>query len=456
MRIEKIDLDITIEEIARKLRYRSDMVFLDSCSGYPDKVGRFSFLSYEPRIKIKSKNNVTTLYEMDKVTINSDDPLDLIDFYISKYGGESVPEKYKHIPFLTGFMGFISYDYKNYIDKFNDTTLDDLEMWDVYMMYYDKAIIYDSKMEELYLVARDIFSDSKVIINSIKKLIEGDNYRKSSFDISCKNFQSDFTEKVYKERLSDVKEYIKDGYVYQINMSQRFSVDFRGDPYNYYEKLRKINPSPFSAYISGEDFYIASSSLERFIKVSQGLIETRPIKGTVPRSIDNKEDLNNRRILENSMKDKSELLMIVDLERNDLSKVCEYGTVNVPELFSIEKYPTVYHLVSSVEGRLRSKVGIRELFHNTFPGGSITGAPKISAMNIIDRLEIHRRGLYTGSIGYVDTRGNLDFNIVIRTGIFKNGKLSINVGGGIVWDSDEDKEFQETLDKAKALFMAGR
>jgi para-aminobenzoate synthetase component 1 len=234
-------------------------------------------------------------------------------------------------------------------------------------------------------------------------------------------------------------------------MTRRIWCDNNEDSFKIYEKLRNCNKAPFSAYMNFKDFQIISSSPERFLSIIDGLVQTRPIKGTRPRGKNQEEDKKNRNELLNSEKDKSELLMIVDLERNDLSKVCKPNSVSVTELFKIEEYQTVFHLVANIEGKLKEGVSSVKCIKECFPGGSITGAPKIRAMEIIEELEKLKRNIYTGSIGYFDLRGNSDFNIVIRTIVKKDNKAYLGVGGGITWESIENDEWFETIDKAKAL-----
>lgn len=237
-------------------------------------------------------------------------------------------------------------------------------------------------------------------------------------------------------------------------MTQRFETELREEPLTLYSKLRQVNPAPFAAYLNFQDYQILSSSPERFIRSKNKKLFTRPIKGTRPRGKNKAEDMKLKQELINSEKDKAELLMIVDLERNDFSKVAKTGTVKVPELFVLEQYPTVFHLVSQVECELDEKYDAVDCIRNTFPGGSITGAPKIRAMEIIDELEPTQRNIYTGSIGYLDFNGDMDLNIVIRTMVTKDKKAYFQVGGGIVWDSDAAAEYQESLDKGKALVEA--
>ncbi len=248
--------------------------------------------------------------------------------------------------------------------------------------------------------------------------------------------------------------YIYEGDVYIGNMTQQLKVYSEKPPYSVFKSLRISNPSPFGGYMNYGDFQIVSASPERFLRMRDSVINTRPIKGTRPRGGTIEEDFRLRKELESSEKDKSELLMIVDLERNDLNKVCKKGSVIVDELFTVEKYATVFHLVSDISGKLKENLNIVDLIKATFPGGSITGAPKIRAMEIIDELENGRRGIYTGSLGYISLDGNCDLNIIIRTALHKDNIYYLGVGGGITCESDLEFEYEETLQKAKALLEA--
>lgn len=287
-----------------------------------------------------------------------------------------------------------------------------------------------------------------MILEKLKEYKEFDEVR---FEESNNIFYSNFEKEEYEDAIRKLKDYIRSGDVYIANMTRRIWCENTSPSFEIYEKLRSINKAPFSAYMNFEDFQVISSSPERFLSVVDGKVHTRPIKGTRPRGKNPKEDKENKEALINSEKDKSELLMIVDLERNDLSKVCTPHSVKVTELFKIEEYATVFHLVSTVEGRLKDGASSIKCIKECFPGGSITGAPKIRAMEIIEELEGLKRNLYTGSIGYFDIRGNCDFNIVIRTIIKKDNRAYFGVGGGITWDSNPEDEWFETIDKAKAL-----
>jgi para-aminobenzoate synthetase component 1 len=266
--------------------------------------------------------------------------------------------------------------------------------------------------------------------------------------------KSNFSHEEYLEAVKDAREYICAGDIFQVNLSQRFEAELNISPYELYQRLRKINPAPFASYLNFDEVSVVSASPERFLKVQGDWVETRPIKGTRPRGKSVTEDKALAQELLSSAKDRAENVMIVDLERNDIGRVCRYGTVKVSELTSLEKYPTVFHLTSTVTGRLRPDKNRFDLLKATFPGGSITGAPKVRAMGIIDELEPTRRSIYTGSIGYLSFSGEMDLNIVIRTFLVKSGRAYFQVGGGIVYDSEPEAEYEETLDKARALIQA--
>ena len=266
--------------------------------------------------------------------------------------------------------------------------------------------------------------------------------------------RSNFTREQYIKAVAAAREYICAGDIFQVNLSQRFEADLPIFPYELYRRLRLINPAPFASYLNLDGVMVVGASPERFLRVEGDLVQTRPIKGTRPRGASVAEDEVMAKELLSSVKDRAENVMIVDLERNDLGRVCRYGTVRVRELCLLETYATVFHLTSTVEGRLRGGKNRIDLLKATFPGGSITGAPKVRAMEIIDELEPTKRSVYTGSIGYLSFSGEMDINIVIRTFLIKDGRAYFQVGGGIVYDSDPEAEYLETLDKGRALIEA--
>lgn len=264
----------------------------------------------------------------------------------------------------------------------------------------------------------------------------------------------EFSRPDYEQAVRRVLEYIAAGDCYQVNLSQRFRAPLSRSPWELYESLRRISPAPYAAFLDCGDHQVLSSSPELFLKVEGRDVETRPIKGTRPRGKTPEEDRARAAELVASVKDRAELLMIVDLERNDLGRVCEYGSVRVPELYRLESYANVHHLVATVRGRLRPEVGPLECLRAAFPGGSITGAPKIRAMEIIEDLEPVRRGVYTGAVGWVDGRGRAEWNIAIRTMVVRSDQVYFHAGGGIVADSEPTAEYEETLAKAAGMVRA--
>ena len=288
---------------------------------------------------------------------------------------------------------------------------------------------------------------SQTLVKAQRKLWKDQNRKKSII-------HSNFDKEDYLKAIKKAIDYIFAGDIFQVNLSQRFESEIAVTPFQLYKRLRSINPAPFAAFLNFEGVAVASSSPERFLRRSGNVVETRPIKGTRPRGKTPDEDRQLAQELLSSPKDRAENIMIVDLERNDLGRVCQYGSVHVPELLVIEKYPTVFHLVSTIKGTVSTDRDNVDIIRACFPGGSITGAPKVRAMEIIDELEPTRRSIYTGAIGYLDFSGRMDLNIVIRTFIIKENRAYFQAGGGIVADSDPEAEYQETLDKARALMEA--
>ncbi len=318
--------------------------------------------------------------------------------------------------------------------------------------------------ETACVCAENVTNDKRIVRNDPvrkgergKTVISGDSERTDAGeDTGEVIFSSDYGEEDYEETIRRLIEYMRAGDIYVMNMTRRITAEHIGDPYQMFRYLRKHNPSPFGAFLSFGEYEIVCASPERFLRVRDGAVETSPIKGTRKRGDTPEEDQRLREELAESEKDKSELLMIVDLERNDLNRVCVPGSVKVPRMYYIESFATVHHLISDVTGRLRPDCSAVDLLDAAFPGGSITGAPKRRAMEIIDEQENSSRGLYTGVIGYLGLDGNCDFNIVIRTAVCRNGCCSIGVGGGITVDSDPEFEYEETNQKAAALLEAIR
>ncbi|WBW96000.1 aminodeoxychorismate synthase component I [Oceanirhabdus sp. W0125-5] len=446
--IRQINTELTTFDIFSLFKNEEEVVFLDSGKDFSGS-GRYSFLGINPFIKIKGD---TKEYVFNGEAANGD-VLDKIKDILQDYKIENNT----NFPFIGGGIGYFSYDLGRDFEKITEIAKEDIEIPKIYFNFYDNVIIFDNLNKTTFVTGLGIKEKAEKSIDEIESIIKsGETIEKPEVgeEIDFTKFTSNFEKEEYIKAVGKVRDYIRSGDVYIMNLTQRFQCPVGRSGYDIYNDLRTINPAQFGAYMKLDEFEILSCSPERFLKVREGVIDTRPIKGTRPRGKNPEEDEKNRKELMNSEKDKSELLMIVDLERNDLSRVCKLNTVKVTELFEIEEYPTVFHLVSNIRGELEEGKDIIDSIRVAFPGGSITGAPKIRAMEIIDEMEKVRRNIYTGSIGYLGFDGNCDINIVIRTIMLKEGTAYFGVGGGITWESEEEFEYEETLHKAKALMRA--
>jgi para-aminobenzoate synthetase component 1 len=367
--------------------------------------------------------------------------------------------------FCGGWIGYFSYELGRYVELLPETTIDDLQMPLIRLCFYDRLIAYDHHKNNFWLIAIELSDDCEKPQDKLaaleKLLIQSQRIHvkpPAPADLETIDFsqiQCNMGKGYYLRMFEKIKRYIYDGDVYQINFSQRFECNYNAKPIDLFHWQNRYNPSPYSAYIDGGDFHIVSASPEMFITITDGVIQTKPIKGTRP-YIKNDAKVNKKNLNEllTSEKEKAELNMIIDLERNDVARICKPGTRKVIQPRTIETYPTVFHAVATVAGRLRSEITFCDVLKAMFPGGSITGAPKIRSMEIIDETEPTARGVYTGNIGYIGIDGSVCLNIAIRTIIIKNRKAFAQTGGGIVADSDPQAEWDETLVKARAL-LAG-
>lgn len=425
----------------RLFKDEKDTIFLDS-SKEDKELSKYSFIGVNPICKFVSEGK-TCFINGEK--IESVDPFAILENLINEYKIDYKSD----LPFVGGAIGYFSYDIGRVIEELPNTSTEDFKIPDSIFLVYENIIIFDLHNKKTYI------SELGKLKGSTTKIEEKLGFYKEFNEVkvveSINTFHSNFDKQSYENAVRKLKNYIRSGDIYIANMTRGVMCENTETAFNIYEKLRSINKAPFSAFMNFDEFQVVSSSPERFLSVENKKVHTRPIKGTRPRGENPIEDLINKEELSNSEKDKSELLMIVDLERNDLSKVCKPYSVKVNELFKIEEYATVFHLVSDIEGELQDNISSIKCMKECFPGGSITGAPKIRAMEIIEELEGLKRNIYTGSIGYFDLRGNCDFNIVIRTIVKKDDKAYFGVGGGITWDSIEEAEWFETIDKAKAL-----
>ena len=381
------------------------------------------------------------------------DPLSVVQRILERY--TLSPEQ--PLPLSSGLLGYLSYDLKDCLEELPRTAVDDQGLPHLYLAAPSALLIEDRVEQRLSAHLPTFEGEGENVV--IERFLEFERTLSLprpgwSSSLSAGKLRSGFSRSQYLEAVGAIKDYIARGHVYQVNMSQRFQARFEGDAFALFERLYARNPAPFFAYVNAGDHQIVSTSPERFLKQSGKLVETRPIKGTRPRGKTPEEDQRMREELESSKKDDAELSMIVDLMRNDLGKVCRAGSVRVSEHKRLEGYQNVHHLVSIVHGELDEGQDSVELIRATFPGGSITGCPKIRAMEVIDELEPVRRHIYTGSIGYLSFHQTMDLSIAIRTATLSRGQLVFSVGGGVVYDSDPGSEYEETLHKGRTLMTA--
>jgi para-aminobenzoate synthetase component 1 len=431
------------------LQKRPYAFFLDSACDH-GKLGRFSFMGCDPFLVFKAKGDSISLEwsgGIKKTEHFKSDPFTALESLLKSF---EVRERLPGLPLMSGAVGYFSYDMKNFLEDLPDAARDDTGIPDCMLGFYDAVIAYDHLNGTCFVAGR-----TRSSLKELRKKIKSSyGERRARRAIAEPRLRSNFTKAAYIRAVRKAKEYIRKGDIYQVNISQRFEATLDMSPLELYRRLRSFSPAPFAAYLGFDDVTILSSSPERFLFKKESHIETRPIKGTRPRGSDAVGDIAMERELAASAKDMAEHIMIVDLERNDLGRICEFGSVRPTESAVIEKYANVFHLVSTVAGTLKNGVSSIDCLRATFPGGSITGAPKIRSMEIIDELEDVRRSVYTGALGYIGFDGTMDMSIVIRTFVIKGKSLYFQVGGGIVADSDPEKEYEETLHKARGLMQA--
>ncbi len=436
-------------EIAQSVCHIPGTVIL--LSGSDLDCAKYNIIATHPIVEIITRENCTLIKKINTEEVLYGSPLKLLNS-ILKYLHIKKPISY--LPITWGLFGYISYDLKDQIEKLPKTCLDDIGLPHLHFIIPRFLIIEDRGKKKKHLITAVLKEDThkkiKEEISKFHQTLLGPPCSLSPF-IPTGEMRSNFSQKRYIEAIEKIKDYIVKGDVYQVNLSQRFEIDYRGCEFHLFKKLFELNPAPFFAYINAHNYKILSTSPERFLYQRGEYIETRPIKGTRPRGKTEKEDQLMKRELMDSKKDDAELSMIVDLLRNDIGKICRPGSVKVKEHKRIEKYENVYHLVSIITGRLKQGILAGDIIEATFPGGSITGCPKIRAMEIIDEIEPHTRGVYTGSIGYISFHHTLDLSIAIRTAVAYQNRLTLSVGGGIVFDSDPSLEYEETLHKGKSF-----
>lgn len=423
-----------------------------------ERLGRYSFIGFNPIQIFSARKPSTVMHNMSSNACTQEDFFQIIRLRLGKYQAISI----EGLPrFTCGMVGFLGYDIIHYLEEIPEKELDPIGTEDARLAIYHNLIAFDHLKNEVILIA-NVFVEPESDIrhlyregrNRLDQMLDRLNKPLSinmRFELTSRRIQSNYSKDDYKGAVKKAKEYIFNGDIFQVVLSQRFQMGFHGNPFQIYRALRTINPSPYMFYLEMIDYQIIGSSPEPFIRANDHHLEIIPIAGTRQRGKSHEEDQELAASLLNDPKELAEHLMLVDLARNDLGRVSEFGSVCVPEFQTIERYSHVMHIISRVHSRMRPGFTSVEAFKAAFPAGTVSGAPKIRAMEIISELEPEKRGIYAGAVGYFDYSGNMDFCIAIRMIIAKDQKLFFQTGAGIVADSDPDNEYQETLNKSAAL-----
>jgi para-aminobenzoate synthetase component I len=423
------------------------------------RTGKYSIIGLSPFAEVSGKENVLTVKTEDGITVKKGPVYKEFQKWFKNFHIEPV----QGLPdFTGGAIGYLSYDLAREFEKLPKRSDDDLGLPDLYFLLFKDVFVYDHEANKLWVL---VLSEEKDDSYSSDKLRAFEEMWKTPYSIQPKHREQVFsseedfkhvslTEDIFVDAVKKVQSYISDGDVFQVNLSVRQSKSLQTSPINIYEELRRINPSPYMGYLETPDFQLVSASPELLVKKKGDCVSTRPIAGTRPRGRTEEEDLELANTLIENEKERAEHVMLVDLERNDLGKVSAYGSVKVDEFMVIERYSHVMHIVSNVVGKLRPECDAFDCVKATFPGGTITGAPKVRTMEIIEELEPVRRGVYTGSIGWIGFNGDTEMNIAIRTMVCQNGIAHVQAGAGIVIDSIPESEYKESLKKAEALWRA--
>ncbi|MGD0887428.1 MAG: anthranilate synthase component I family protein [Thermodesulfovibrionales bacterium] len=430
----------------------------------PAKIARYSFIGFDAAAIFKVKDGLIETESGGKYSLSQEEPLKKLDEILGRYSQRAAPEL---PPFQGGMAGLLSYDFVHYLEKLPKTTADDLRLPDAHFLLIDRLIAFDHEEKKAWAIvcpgvrSSELdhalwYDEAEDALDQIGRVMERGKEKDPSAGPHRIPQKIEMLHEMRREEYMDMvkraKAYVAAGDIFQANLSQRVSA-YIGElnPWHLYTVLKNINPSPFAGFLDFGDYSLVSSSPERLVRLRDGSIETRPIAGTRPRGRDTREDKRMREELLLNDKERAEHIMLIDLERNDVGKVSDYGSVKVDELMITEDYSHVIHIVSNVCGVLAPHRTPLDVVKATFPGGTITGVPKVRCMEIIDELEPVRRGAYTGSMGYIGFSGNMDLNIIIRTFVIKDGYAYVQAGAGIVADSDPEREYHETLKKAEAL-----
>lgn len=446
-------------EVLKILKNVSRHCFLLESLESAETWGRYTFLGFDPKLELTCTNGVIKINSGIEITETTTHPRE----YIQQILDENKSPRFDfQPPFTGGLVGYFSYDYIKYNEPSLNLDAEDQECFkDVDLMLFDKVIAFDNLKQKIILIANVKTEDldsgyNKAImeIESMGRLIKQGSYQETQPAKITSEFQPLFQEIEYCAMVNKAKNYIREGDIFQVVLSNRFEAEFEGSLLNAYRILRTSNPSPYMFYISSDDLEIAGASPETLVKLQNGNLSTFPLAGTKPRGKTDEEDLQNERDLLSDPKELAEHNMLVDLGRNDLGRISKFGTVTVENYLSIERFSHVMHIGSTVRGEIRDDKNALDALDAVLPAGTLSGAPKIRACEIINKLENNKRGIYGGAIGYIDFTGNLDTCIAIRIAFKKNGKVFVRSGAGIVADSVPENEYQECMNKAQAVMNA--
>ncbi|WP_456401146.1 anthranilate synthase component I [Persephonella sp.] len=460
------DLDTPLS-VFTKLKSDNRFNFLFESVEKGETIGRYSFIGSSTPVYIRSKKKFVEFYENGKIFYKeTEDPIEELKRFMSRFK----PVKLNDLPpFWGGLVGYLAYDLIHFYEPVPDIKEDKLQLPDMFFFLSDEVIAFDNVNNSIKIIVsavldngvnlEEAYKDCITKIENIEKKLQSEIKMKripliDKKSVNIKNWKSNFEKKDFLKAVEKCKDYIKEGDIIQVVISQRFEKKLKTDPLNVYRAVRAINPSPYLFYLDLRDIKLIGSSPEILVSVKDGKILTKPIAGTRPRGKDQKEDQKLAEDLINDEKERAEHLMLVDLARNDVGKVSKSGTVKVDKFMYIEYYSHVMHIVSDVSGSLKDDLHPINVLKSVFPVGTVSGAPKVRAMQIIEEIEPEKRGAYAGAVGYISFDGNLDTAIAIRTAVVQKDTIYIQAGAGIVSDSIPEKEYDETVNKAKAMIKA--
>ncbi|RBP95704.1 anthranilate synthase component I [Cytobacillus firmus] len=449
--IEELEGD-TLTPILIYQRMSGRKKFLFESSLKHEKSGRYSFIGADPVMELKGEGTQTAVSAEGKIEVFDEKPLDVV----RRLMPEEKHHPFEKFPFCGGAVGYAGYDVIRQYEDIGVIPHDELNVPDVHLMFFEEVAVFDHLEQKVYLVAMSLLaatdeSQLRERLQKRKAEIQKGAVAAHSEEASLSAFKASISKEDFVEKVKRAKSYIEEGDIFQVVLSQRLKAELTGDPFAFYRKLRVQNPSPYMYYLDFEEYAVAGASPESLIKATGNKVITNPIAGTRPRGKTEDEDLQLERDLKEDEKELAEHRMLLDLGRNDLGRVCEFGSVTIEKNMVIERYKHVMHLVSEVGGSLKYPHTAIDALKACLPAGTVSGAPKIRAMEIINELEAVKRGIYSGAVGYFSGNGNMDFALAIRTMVIKDGFAYIQAGAGIVHDSIPEKEYEETLHKLKAF-----